>query len=57
MKKPREKHLKGAIHAMLALLAVAEFFSAKSRSRKFFIGTAAGWHFHATWYHLLLEKE
>ncbi len=53
----KEKHLKALVHGFLAVLGVAELFNSKSRARKFMVGTAVGWHTHATFYHLVLEKE
>lgn len=55
--KPKEKNLKGLIHAVLAGLAVLELASADTKTRKFFLGTAAGWHCHAAFYHFVLEKK
>lgn len=55
-KKPEEKLLKAAIHGFLAVLGAIELFNCSSRTRKFILGTAVGWHSHATFYHLFLEK-
>jgi hypothetical protein len=53
----REKDLKALVHGFLMVLGIAEFFNCKSRPRRFVLGTAVGWHAHATFYHLCLEKE
>ena len=55
--KTKEKLMKGGVHLVLAGLAVWEMLGAATRPRKFFLGTAAGWHLHATFYHFVLEKE
>ncbi len=52
----QEKYLKALVHGFLAVLGTVELFNCKSRSRRFVLGTAVGWHAHATFYHLVLEK-
>jgi hypothetical protein len=52
-----EKNLKGLIHAALAAVAVYEAANSTTRARKILNGAAAGWHLHATVYHLVYEKE
>lgn len=51
-----EKYLKASVHGFLLVLGVAELFNCKNKIRKFVLGTAVGWHAHATFYHLALEK-
>jgi hypothetical protein len=53
----KEKNLKAIVHGALALLAIAEAFNCKSRTRKMFVGACAGWHAHSFIYHSLYEKE
>jgi hypothetical protein len=53
----REKDLKAIVHGALALLAIAEAFTCKSKTRKLVTGLCAGWHLHALFYHVFLEKE
>ena len=53
----REKDLKALVHGFLAVLAITEFFHSKGRARRFMVGCAAGWHAHATFYHVALEKD
>ena len=53
----KEKYLKAMVHGFLAVLGAAELFNCKSRTRKFVLGTAVGWHCHAAFYHLVLEKK
>jgi hypothetical protein len=57
MKRPKEKYLKGAVHGFLALVAATEVPYATTRLRKLLLGAAIGWHLHATFYHLALEKD
>lgn len=52
----KEKTLKGLVHGFLAVLGAVELLNCKSRTRKFILGTAVGWHAHATFYHFVLEK-
>ncbi len=52
----REKDLKALVHGFLAILGAAELLNCKSKARRFVLGTAVGWHCHAAWYHLFLEK-
>ncbi len=52
----QEKYLKALVHGFLAVLCTVELLNCKTRSRRFVLGTAVGWHCHATWYHLILEK-
>jgi hypothetical protein len=54
--KPQEKYMKAGIHGFLAVLSLIELFHAQTRTRKAFLGGACGWHCHATFYHLFLEK-
>ena len=56
-KEMKENHLKGLVHVFLAVLGAVELFNCTSKARKFVLGTAVGWHAHATFYHLVLEKE
>jgi hypothetical protein len=49
--------VKGLVHAGLALGAVIEAFTTKSKVRRILSGIAAGYHAHATMYHMLFEKE
>ena len=53
----REKTLKGLIHAALFGLAVYEAVTCETKTRKVVNGAAAGWHLHATIYHLIYEED
>jgi hypothetical protein len=53
----KEKHLKGLVHGFLTILGAVELFNCKTKTRRFVLGTAVGWHAHATFYHLVLEKD
>jgi len=53
----KEKHLKGLVHGFLAVLGIIELLNCNTRIRRFVLGTAVGWHAHATFYHLVLEKQ
>jgi hypothetical protein len=53
----KEKDLKAIVHGTLAALAIAESFDCKSKIRKLVVGSCAGWHLHALFYHVFLEKE
>jgi hypothetical protein len=55
--KVPQKYLKAAIHGFLAGLGVIELLNCKSKTRKFVLGSAVGWHAHACFYHLVLEKK
>jgi hypothetical protein len=48
---------KGWFHAALVAVAVAEFFTAKTRFRKMLLGLCAGYHAEATYYHFVDEVE
>jgi len=52
-----EKYLKAAVHGFLMGLGIVELFNCQSKARKFVLGSAVGWHAHATFYHLVLEKK
>jgi hypothetical protein len=52
----REKKLKAIVHGALAVLAIAEAFTCKSKTRKMLIGCCAGWHAHSFIYHTFYEK-
>jgi len=51
-----EKYLKAMVHGFLMGLGTIELLNCKTRTRKFVLGTAVGWHAHACFYHLILEK-
>lgn len=51
----KEKHLKALIHLALVVASVLELTDSRSRSRKLLTGACAGWHAHATLYHLFYE--
>ena len=53
----KEKNLKTIVHGTLAALAIVEAFDCKSRTRKLITGLCAGWHCHATFYHMFIEKD
>lgn len=57
MRKPREKTMKGIVHAALAVFTLLEVLTATTRARKLLLGAATGWHSHAAFYHFVLEKE
>lgn len=48
---------KGAVHCALALLSVAEFTTARTKSRKVLLSVCAGYHVWATFYHWFQESE
>ena len=49
--------VKGLVHTGLAVAALVEAFTSESRFRRFLNCVSAGYHMHATMYHLLYEKE
>ena len=49
--------LKGLVHLGLAVLASYEAAHSTTRVRRLINGAAAGWHLHATVYHLLYEPK
>ena len=49
--------IKGLVHAGLTIGALIEALTTTSKFRKLLSGAAAGYHTHATMYHLLYEKE
>lgn len=51
----KENTLKGLTHLLLALFAGYEAATAETGSRKFLLGTMAGWHANATFYHFCIE--
>lgn len=55
MTSSKERKMKGIVHVALALLAVAEVFTACTKTRKLLLGSAAGWHSHAAIYHFFYE--
>lgn len=59
MKLPKMKSttVKALVHAGLALGALVEAYTTESRFRRLLSGAAAGYHAHATLYHLLYEQE
>jgi hypothetical protein len=53
----KDTTLKGLVHLGLAALATYEAARSTTRARKVLNGAAAGWHLHATVYHLLYEPK
>ena len=53
----KNTHLKGLVHGALALGALVEALTTKSRARRLLSGAACGYHVHATMYHLMYEQE
>jgi hypothetical protein len=57
MREPKVTTVKGAVHGALALAGIYELLTCKTPVRRLLTGALVGWHLHATFYHLLLEKE
>jgi hypothetical protein len=53
----KSTHLKGTIHAALAIGAFVEAMTTESRARRLLNGAAAGWHLHGAVYHFFYEKD
>jgi hypothetical protein len=49
--------MKAAVHGALALVGLIEAFDSRSRTRKILTGCMAGFHIHATFYHLFIEED
>ena len=57
MESTEVKHLKGAVHLMLAAAPLLEIKHSSSKFRSVILGLAAGWHLNAAFYHFFIEKE
>ena len=47
---------KGWFHTFVALAAVAEYFSASTRARKFLLGICTGYHLQAAYGHFMRDE-
>jgi hypothetical protein len=51
----KDTTLKGLVHVLLAMAAGAEAVDSTTKTRKFLLGTAAGWHASSAFYHFCIE--
>ena len=57
METTEVKHIKGAVHTLLAIAPLLEIKHSSSKFRNVLLGLAAGWHLNAAFFHFFLEGE